>query len=164
MSTSTSSLLPGAPPESSVRSVRRLCVVAIVAGVILFAAGWVTWSVEFDLADQPGNSGRVMPAEVATLVLGPVLTTMAAMLLSGMGRAPADQVVRSVRRLCVVAMVAGVVLFAAGWVTWSVEFDLADQPGNSGRVMPAEVATLVLGPVLTTMAIVLLSRVRGSRP
>lgn len=80
-STRRSSRAPGATGEGVARSVRRLCVVAIVAGVILVAAGAYTGYVEGVRADETHTAGSLMPAEVVAVVVGPVLTVMGSMLL-----------------------------------------------------------------------------------
>ena len=70
---------------------------------------------------------------------------------------------RGVLALCWLAIVAGALLFAAGAYTGYVEGVAADEGRTVGRLMPAEVASFVLGPVLAiaggTVAVVL----RGSR-
>lgn len=55
---------------------RLFCIIAIVSGVVLFAAGGYTGYVEGVRADEMHTAGSVMPAEVAGVVLGPVLAGM----------------------------------------------------------------------------------------
>lgn len=50
-----------------------LCWIAIVCGAILFIAGAYTGYVEGVRADEAGAVGRVMPAEIASFVLGPLI-------------------------------------------------------------------------------------------
>ncbi|MFE4466179.1 hypothetical protein ACFRCR_13785 [Oerskovia sp. NPDC056781] len=55
------------------RGVLALCWLTIVGGALLFAAGAYTGYIEGVAADEGGTVGRLMPAEVAAFVLGPVL-------------------------------------------------------------------------------------------
>ncbi|MBE7699011.1 hypothetical protein H9623_01640 [Oerskovia sp. Sa1BUA8] len=55
------------------RTVLGLCWLAIIGGALLFAAGAYTGYAEGVAADETQSVGRLMPAEVAAFVLGPVL-------------------------------------------------------------------------------------------
>lgn len=73
----------------SVRFVRVFCVIAIVSGVLLFAAAAYTGYVEGVRADESHTAGSLMPAEVAGFILGPVLASVGSVLLyqmRGQGR------------------------------------------------------------------------------
>lgn len=59
-----------APLKSAVQA---LCWIAVVGGAIVFIAGAYTGYVEGVEADAAGTVGRVMPAEIASFVLGPVI-------------------------------------------------------------------------------------------
>ena len=70
---------------------------------------------------------------------------------------------RAVLGLCWLTMVCGALLFAAGAYTGFVEGVEADEAHAAGRLMPAEVAAFVLGPVLAIAGGVVLLFVRLSR-
>ncbi len=71
----------GARAADPTPSMRWFCVLAIVAGLLLFAAGVYTGYTEGVRADETHTGGQVMPAEVAAAVLGPVLAFTGFMML-----------------------------------------------------------------------------------
>jgi hypothetical protein len=74
------------------RQVLALCWIAIVCGVVLFVAGAHTGYVEGVEADEAGTVGRVMPAEIVSFILGPVIAiagVVVAVLMRGASKAPA---------------------------------------------------------------------------
>ncbi|WP_454293867.1 hypothetical protein [Salana multivorans] len=71
----------GARPIDPTSSMRCFCVLAMVAGLLLFAAGAYTGYAEGVRADETHTGGQVMPAEVAAAVLGPVLAFTGLMML-----------------------------------------------------------------------------------
>ncbi|MFD6090572.1 hypothetical protein ACFWGN_00460 [Oerskovia sp. NPDC060338] len=72
------------------RGVLVLCWLAIVGGALLFAAGAYTGYVEGVAADEGHTVGRLMPAEVAAFVLGPVLTIAGVAVVAALHRSGAE--------------------------------------------------------------------------
>ncbi len=114
----------------------------------------VPWSVPKDLQESHMTTHRyeapVPPVAVPSVAVPPA------------GARPIDPT-SSMRCFCVLAMVAGLLLFAAGAYTGYAEGVRADETHTGGQVMPAEVAAAVLGPVLAFTGLMMLLKLRRPR-
>lgn len=76
--------MSGTAPKAAI----ALCWVAIGCGAALLVAGLYTGYAEGVRADANGTVGRVMPAEVAAVILGPILIAAGVVAARIIRRAP----------------------------------------------------------------------------